>query len=1300
MNNVKTVFRSVFLPLCFFFSICLPSFSAPSGHSVWLDFLRLGDIDQAIEDFQHTIQSTPDDYLAYAGLAMLSSSRNTDIDPATQLLLAVEHGRNHPEAVLFLTEAVKLVAGRDECEEALNTLQTIEQQDNLPSYLLSRLQFAKGLLFQKLGKWEEAKKAFATQNFITSFWVCGPFDNAEKGGHDMAFPPETDLSLTTVYKGKRGDVGWRKITVQPYDGYINLHSLVAPSKESSAYLVTQIESSQEQRCKLQFGHAGALKVWLNGRLQADVTRYHKAMPDQVIVSSTLKQGLNTILLKVSSSETSKFGLFARLLPAETDSVQIVELDKDRSEITSATPGSSQKIESSSLVEPVSLQQLKALVEGPDSKPYQFIFYALLLNSLNVADEFDNTANALLSDLNNNIPNNPLVLRYLGDSEKQTNRQRLAYIKALEIDPNDQACFIRLLKYYQKSPYATTFLDLLRGWEKSNELPASARLLQARVLAGKGLREAAVDIVRAVMEDDPSLETRTVLYDIGHPIFTESQNRDLLQKILNDNHTNGNALHALRTMALRDGNREAVENYLAQEQWLSPFSISGFVEMAKHYQARGEYQKSRHSLSQALAVSPDDFECHRLSAIAYNMLGDIENALAELNRALVIQPSDPWCLEYQEFLKPHEENYASPYRKRWEDLSIPDALDLSKANYVTLLDQCIVKVHQNGNSSETVHIATKILTDNGMQQKQAHGIYYEAETEEVRIIRARVWKPDGTFYDAPAPQRRSTASASDAASKLYGDYSVAILRFPALEKNAVIELEYEKKKKGENLYADYFGDIFYAGDTSYEPTALAEYVLITPVSRDFYWKFIPPHYPESVSTDALELGEQPSIQSSAAEKVYHWTFKNMPTIPREPYMPNYTEILPYVKVSTFQTWQDMTTWYWNLIKDQLIPGQPVKERLAQVLQDYREKMGYDIEKELSDFEKVRAINEYVNTDVRYLGLEFGIHGYKPHKVDEICNARYGDCKDKASLAIAMLKEVGIEAHFVIIRTSHLGEIDYDLPSLGIFNHAIYYLPDIDGKEYWIDGTATFYDATELPSGDEGSNTLIVQPGGQSSFKRVPFSAAEANGAVFTTVLKLDNEGNAAGYRSSEFRGLYNPIVRRTYENPVKAKEIVDRILVSSYPGSRTWNIELSDLNDYATSERLSYELEVSQFAVKRDDALVLPSTLFVDQLSQRYAHLSEREYEMVLSYRWNRSNILKIIVPDGYGNIQLPGMKNVKTEFGTYTRTCEINDGAIEIKEDLLFNAIRVPKEMYTEFREFCRLVDLYQSEKVTVKREG
>ena len=84
----------------------------------------------------------------------------------------------------------------------------------------------------------------------------------------------------------------------------------------------------------------------------------------------------------------------------------------------------------------------------------------------------------------------------------------------------------------------------------------------------------------------------------------------------------------------------------------------------------------------------------------------------------------------------------------------------------------------------------------------------------------------------------------------------------------------------------------------------------------------------------------------------------------------------------------------------------------------------------------------STGTRYVGLEFGIHGYKPYKVTQVLARRFGDCKDKASLMVALLREVGIDAELVLVRTRRGGRIDAEPASLAVFDHAIVYVPKLD------------------------------------------------------------------------------------------------------------------------------------------------------------------------------------------------------------------------------------------------------------------
>jgi len=91
------------------------------------------------------------------------------------------------------------------------------------------------------------------------------------------------------------------------------------------------------------------------------------------------------------------------------------------------------------------------------------------------------------------------------------------------------------------------------------------------------------------------------------------------------------------------------------------------------------------------------------------------------------------------------------------------------------------------------------------------------------------------------------------------------------------------------------------------------------------------------------------------------------------------------------------------------------------------------------EKLAALIRYAQRDVRYVAIEVGVGGYRPHAPAEAIGKKYGDCKDKAVLLVDLLAAVGIEAYPVLIRLDRYGRIDRDFPSPFDFNHAIVALP---------------------------------------------------------------------------------------------------------------------------------------------------------------------------------------------------------------------------------------------------------------------
>jgi len=106
---------------------------------------------------------------------------------------------------------------------------------------------------------------------------------------------------------------------------------------------------------------------------------------------------------------------------------------------------------------------------------------------------------------------------------------------------------------------------------------------------------------------------------------------------------------------------------------------------------------------------------------------------------------------------------------------------------------------------------------------------------------------------------------------------------------------------------------------------------------------------------------------------------------------------------------------------------------------------------SPLDRASAALKLVQQDVRYIyvGLDGG--NLTPASADETWQRRYGDCKGKTALLLALLHELGIDAEAVLVNTSGADDgLDQRLPVPQYFDHVLV-RAHIDGALYWLDGT---------------------------------------------------------------------------------------------------------------------------------------------------------------------------------------------------------------------------------------------------------
>jgi hypothetical protein len=176
-------------------------------------------------------------------------------------------------------------------------------------------------------------------------------------------------------------------------------------------------------------------------------------------------------------------------------------------------------------------------------------------------------------------------------------------------------------------------------------------------------------------------------------------------------------------------------------------------------------------------------------------------------------------------------------------------------------------------------------------------------------------------------------------------------------------------------------------------------------------------------------------------------------------------------------------------------------------------------------RIAALADFARRQVRYVAVEVGIGGYRPHTPQQVMEQLWGDCKDKALLLVDLLKEAGIEAYPALARLDPDGRVDRDFPSPFQFNHMIVAVP-ADGLGLDADapvaGGYLFLDATQETGGlawlqpaVQDQEVLVVRAG-RGELVRTPVRNAQ-EGRRLDVALALKPEGDAAGTARLELSG---------------------------------------------------------------------------------------------------------------------------------------------------------------------------------------
>lgn len=448
------------------------------------------------------------------------------------------------------------------------------------------------------------------------------------------------------------------------------------------------------------------------------------------------------------------------------------------------------------------------------------------------------------------------------------------------------------------------------------------------------------------------------------------------------------------------------------------------------------------------------------------------------------------------------------------------------------------------------------------------------------LSATVTTPSGKKYEL---DKKSAAEVPVGTGdrRLFSDRRRLVAPLPGLEVGALVEQVTVKRDR-----RPFFGEgtvgRFYFGMRV--PVFLSRLVLEAPEKVPLTWAIR--------GTDI-----EPDIE--VEDGIRTVVFEKAPVAPQgdfERFMPSEHARYPYVAFSTAKSWQTVAARYTALAEKKLL-GADVAE------------MTKGLDKSLGKRRLIEKLVRRLHERIRYTGIEFGRQAIVPYTPKETLGRGYGDCKDKGTLLVAMLRSLGIEAHLAILNAGYGEDALPKLPGLESFNHAIVYVP---GKEpLWIDATAELTPVGEIPTTVQGRRALIASFDTTGLVEIPEHPAGFANYQEHRTV-HLAPWGPARIIEVTSGRGAMQDKLRAQYASAPRLQiaEALEKYVRSSYRAARLSNFDMTEPRDLSKPFSIAIEAEDAAVATTgpREATVELRTAVLFSWLPEelRLAALAEPE----------------------------------------------------------------------------------------------
>ncbi|MDZ8119847.1 DUF3857 domain-containing protein [Pontiella agarivorans] len=593
----------------------------------------------------------------------------------------------------------------------------------------------------------------------------------------------------------------------------------------------------------------------------------------------------------------------------------------------------------------------------------------------------------------------------------------------------------------------------------------------------------------------------------------------------------------------------------------------------------------------------------------------------------------------------------------------------------LVDDVIeIEYQTDGTSDSWDDTAVKILTERGKRNNRTMTLGFDVAYGTNYFTRVQLLKPDGSIVEIdPEANSKVMTDPGQMNANIYNPNSKQMtLSIPGLEIGDTLRYVI-RRQRHKTVVPDSFSDYqTFEGATPYERMT---YRIIAPKERPLVKIALKDEIPGTV-----EFSEQKSEQSGKI--VYTWKVKDVPRMFDEPDMPTRYTVVQRLLVSTMESWEDLSRWYWELCLPRLQTTPEMKAKAEELVEGAE-----------TTQEKINAVFNFVSQDIRYMGIttEDEAPGYEPHDVSMTFSNRYGVCRDKAALLAAMLRDVDVEAFPVIIMAGPKKDEEVPQP---FFNHAVTAALDDDGNYILMDSTD---ENTKdiFPTYLQNMSYIVARPEGDT-LRTSPIIPADDNLLTISSAGTLDKAGNLEAESTMVFEGI-NDTAYRGYFSKIKPEErrrFFEGHIKRSMPTAELQSLEILPVELRDTTQPLTIKLRYSA-----DNLLVEGETKKLLNLprlgsSLGYANfligqtgLEKRKYPLYTRMTAGIRETLDLSIPDDIGTLNIPDYQIIDSDELTWKMKVTQQPGMLTATNTFLLNAVEFAPKQYLALKDNLKAIE-------------